>query len=84
MTKIERLQEMGKGANFYVADYSPGDGVTRYRFMSGTRQRNYFNSFGNYTALGFKEALAYATGRCDGRLSKPELAEQSINRATGK
>lgn len=69
-TKIEQLVELGKGAGFYVASYSPGDGVTRYRFFDCEEPCDYFEGYGCCTKLGFKEALAYAQGRRDGYFSR--------------
>ena len=46
---------------FSVDTYSPGDGVTRYRFFS-ENAANYFSGNGVFTALGFKEAIAFARG----------------------
>ena len=51
----------------FVAEWSPGDGVTRYRFFD--RQGNsYFGpDNGIYTALGLKEANTWLTGFAAGR-----------------
>ena len=47
-----------------MATYSPGDGVTRYRFFE--KPSDYFGpENGTYTALGLKEATIYARGRLD-------------------
>ena len=35
MTTLERLNRKGKFANFCVSDWSPGDGITRYKFYNG-------------------------------------------------
>ena len=45
----------------YVATHSPGDGVTRYRFMKskGGKPISYFRTDGIYTALGMKEAKMF-------------------------
>lgn len=47
-----------------VKTYSPGDGVTRYRFFyNAPVGQSYFGpANGRYTALGFKEAMAFARG----------------------
>lgn len=57
-------------AGFYVREYSPGDGKTRYRFFTkreGVPEGTYFGpENGDYTALGRTEAEAYAAGRWQG------------------
>lgn len=50
---------------FSVDTYSPGDGVTRYRFFDVPNGR-YFADRGSFTALGYKEAVTYARGLADG------------------
>jgi len=45
----------------YFDDWSPGDGVTRYRFFTKPDQ-DYFAGDGLYTALGWKEACIFADG----------------------
>jgi hypothetical protein len=50
-----------------VATWSPGDGVTRYRFfrledVAKGGAADYFSVSGGYTARGFKDALAFAEG----------------------
>lgn len=60
-TKVQRLKEACEAAGFYVSTYSPGDGVTRYRFSS--EPGDYFAVQADFTALGYKEACAYAIGR---------------------
>lgn len=67
LTRVEELDQACRQAGCYVRTYSPGDGVTRYRFFTikdGEKESTYFGpKNGDYTALGFKEALAYARGR---------------------
>jgi len=46
---------------FGVDDYSPGDGVTRYRFFD-REPFGYFAGRGIYTALGIKEAQTFTAG----------------------
>lgn len=62
-TKIEQVQET-LPKEWRVFSYSPGDGITRYRFFkSPPNGQNYFGpENGSYTALGFAEAIAYARG----------------------
>lgn len=72
MTEIQcRLPE---GIGFDT--YSPGDGVTRYRFFRG--DYSYFSVPGwdtIYTALGFKEAMTMAMGISAGYRAAEEREE---------
>ena len=63
MTKKSRLQELidSLPEGFGVDTYSPGDGVTRYRFFD-REPFGYFAGNGIYTALGIAEAEAFARG----------------------
>lgn len=74
MTREDTLRQECEAAGFTFDTWAPGDGVKRYRFNAlGTGGANdYFASFGDFTALGWKEALAYATGRVHG-------AHQNVN-----
>jgi len=63
MTRSE-LEEFCRENGFWVTTYSPGDGVTRYRFASDPG--DYFAVRADFTALGLKEATAYAIGRAHG------------------
>ena len=60
-TRIEQLRNTAAGMGLYVATHSPGDGVTRYRFMKsrGGKPISYFRTDGIYTALGMKEAKMF-------------------------
>ena len=67
MTRLEELQQDAARVGMFVRTYSPGDGVTRYRFfrISDTEQerQTYFGpANGAYTALGIKEAETYLAG----------------------
>jgi len=42
--------------------YSPGDGVTRYRFFTDHHVSDYFDGDQRFTALGLKEAVAFVRG----------------------
>ena len=55
-------RELPRGVT--VETWSPGDGQTRYRFFRGApSKQTYFGpDNGIYTALGFKEAEAFASG----------------------
>lgn len=60
---LKDLQEaLPRGWEVYT--YSPGDGVTRYRFFhKPPKKQTYFGpDSGVFTALGIKEAVAYAYG----------------------
>ena len=57
MTKLERK---AREAGLYVDSYSPGDGVTRYRFFG--KPMDYFAGGGLFTALGKKEAETWLEG----------------------
>lgn len=69
MKKLTRKEELDRDASalgLYVCTYSPGDGVTRYRFFqleNGERHSSYFGpENGIYTALGLKEANTFLAG----------------------
>jgi len=68
MSRADVLRAECEAHGFTFDDYSPGDGVRRYRFAAlGTAGAgDYFASFGDFTALGWREAIAYASGRCHG------------------
>ena len=63
MTRLDELREM-LPKSWQVHTYSPGDGVTRYRFFhNAPAKQTYFGpANGAYTALGMKEAVAFAAG----------------------
>lgn len=62
-SKLEQIREI-LPRDWSVETYSPGDGQTRYRFFyKAPAKQDYFGpASGQYTALGFKEAQAYASG----------------------
>lgn len=72
MSRKSELRDTALEAGLILREYSPGDGVTRYRFFShdeitrlGTRpsQQTYFGpASGIYTALGIKEAETFLAG----------------------
>lgn len=69
-TRLEALEQAAESVGLYVRTYSPGDGVTRYRFFekkdlqAGEVPSSYFGPrSGIYTALGYKEATVYLAGR---------------------
>lgn len=64
------VRETAREAGVHVSTWSPGDGVTRYRFFVGPdAERNmYFGpEDGVYTAYGRKEALVWLAGYASGR-----------------
>ena len=66
-SKLDTLNAELKNYGLSIDTWSPGDGVTRYRFFDGSEQGgDYFASFGIFTALGWKEAVTFATGYCRG------------------
>ena len=63
MSRLEELEAMlPKG--YCVRTYSPGDGQTRYRFFDNcNHKQDYFGpKSGIFTALGYKDAWAFASG----------------------
>ena len=69
-TKLDVLNAELKNYGLSIDSYSPGDGVTRYRFFDfpedSERATDYFAGYGIFTALGWKEAITFATGYCRG------------------
>ncbi len=62
-TTKDELREACAKKKIYVRTYSPGDGVTRYRFFKHAKNSYFGPENGQYTALGMKEAVTYARGR---------------------
>lgn len=63
LSRLDQLRaDLPKG--YSVSTWSPGDGVTRYRFFKNApRAQDYFGPHEPiYTALGLKEASAFARG----------------------
>lgn len=63
-TRMEALEAEARRVGLFVDSYSPGDGVTRYRFITRS-DRDYFSASGServYTALGLKEAYTFLAG----------------------
>lgn len=69
-TKLEELEEYAKEKGLWVATWSPGDGVTRYRFFNKPGNSYFGPGDGIYTALGLKNAWQFAQGYAWGRGSK--------------
>ena len=63
MTRVEQLKQDCEAHGFFMAAWSPGDGVTRYRFFSKPGNDYFGPDNGDFTALGWKEATAYIAGR---------------------
>lgn len=67
MTKAQIIQERTNELGLLLCTYSPGDGYTRYRFFRKSEvpaaTQTYFGpANGLYTALGYKEAMAWLAG----------------------
>ena len=62
-----RLERDAREVGLYVGIYSPGDGVTRYRFFKSKKPVSYFTGSGLYTALGLAEAETWLAGYRRGR-----------------
>lgn len=62
-TRLQQLEDL-LPSRFMVRTWSPGDGVTRYRFFENAPpNQSYFGpQNGIYTALGYKEAYTFAEG----------------------
>ena len=63
-SRLDSLKREAARLNLYVGTYSPGDGLTRYRFFRsrGGKPISYFSQDGVYTALGIKEAETWLSG----------------------
>lgn len=65
------VEAAARAAGLYVGVWSPGDGVTRYRFFTkttrGSQYADYHEGDGVYTALGRKDALAFIAAYGKGR-----------------
>lgn len=60
MSRSERLTQYLEGTGLEVREWSPGDGVTRYRFVYG--KEGYFESCSHLTVLGLASARKVAQG----------------------
>ena len=61
-TRREELEQEALDVGLVLHTYSPGDGVTRYRFfpVNAPANQNYFGpANGIYTALGLKDARLF-------------------------
>ena len=60
MTKRTSIEELAALEGLHAATWSPGDGLTRYRFQ--TEDWGYNASDGLFTALGRREAIVFLRG----------------------
>jgi hypothetical protein len=63
----KQLEDYCESNEIFMDTYSPGDGVTRYRFFNRAGNDYFGPANGCFTALGIKEATAYAVGRAHGQ-----------------
>lgn len=64
-TRFSELSRFARDNGLYVAMWSPGDGVTRYRFFDKPGNSYFGPDNGICTALGIKNAWKYLqTGTC--------------------
>lgn len=63
-TRIQELQSDAAKVGLWVCTYSPGDGVTRYRFFDKPGNSYFGPGSGVYTALGYREACTFLAGWC--------------------
>jgi len=61
MSRFTELQNSVQATGLSIDTYSPGDGVTRYRFFN-EYNGNYFASSGIFTALGIRDAEIFWKG----------------------
>ena len=60
-TRLQALSDAARECGLHVDTWSPGDGVTRYRFFD--KPSGYFGPHsGIFTALGFKKAAVFVRG----------------------
>ena len=65
LSRIEALRREAESVGLLVGVWSPGDGVTRYRFFKGRGHKAvpyYQSGDGIYTALGIAEAKTFLAG----------------------
>lgn len=75
---MSEVEETAKAEGLYVATWSPGDGVTRYRFFE--KPSDYHSGDSIYTALGRKEALTFITGYSWGVGRESRMAKKLTKR----
>ncbi len=64
-SRLTNLRNTAAHYGLYIYTYSPGDGVTRYRFSKNANS-DYFACYPNYIALGISEAEHYVAGFING------------------
>lgn len=68
MSTFKDVERAAQAAGLNVRTYSPGDGVTRYKFFPKDDTSSYFGpNNGIHTALGAKAAIEYAEGCKNGQ-----------------
>lgn len=67
MTRNSRIEEMARYVGLIFRTWSPGDGVTRYRFFDGPADNYFAEEDGLWTARGAKEAEVWLRGFTAGR-----------------
>ena len=60
MSTEKDVSEYAERAGVFFSTWSPGDGVTRYRFFK--TYTDYFAGDGMYTALGARESICWLRG----------------------
>jgi hypothetical protein len=83
-TRLEALQGAVKPLGLTVADYSPGDGVTRYKVLP--EGSGYFGpADAIYTAVGYKEVNTFVTGLVQGahRATPKGFTREQLGRLLG-
>ncbi len=61
------LRDNARKAGLYVSVYSPGDGISRFRFFKGVKPRSHFSGDGIRTVLGIANAELFLSGYRKGR-----------------
>lgn len=64
-TRLIELETNAGKVGLFIRTYSPGDGMTRYRFFDNVN-RSYDSGGEIFTALGLKEANTFVTGYVQG------------------
>lgn len=77
-----KVTEQAREVGLYVATWSPGDGMTRYRFFA--KPSDYFGpENGIYTALGAKEAGTFIEGYAYGKGADAKVRRQLLDALVG-
>ena len=82
MSAYDTLHDRAHELGLCIGRWSPGDGVTRYRFFASKDHSHldYFSGDGMFTALGIKEATIFLRGIARGRVLGLTEAEQMVRR----